>query len=188
MISTKDKLLNSAEQRFLVKGYCATTVDEVCRNAGATKGAFFHHFKNKQDILLKTLQRHAKSRFDTMLDAVQADDSPRQRVLSYIDRMVAMAASVERPACLIAAMTVELSDVEPEIQSQCTQAFDRWCEDLSKLLAPALRNPGPEPELIAHLIMSTFQGTMLVARAKNRPEIIGQTMSCLREYIVTLLD
>lgn len=188
VLATKDKLLIAAEQRFLVKGYSATTVDEICRNAGTTKGAFFHHFKNKQDIVLNALERHAKSRFGMMLDGAPADASPKDKVLGYIDRMIAMASSVSRPACLIAAMTAELSDVEPEIQSRCAQAFDRWGEDLTGLLGPALRRPGPEPEAIAHLVMSTFQGSMLVARAKDRPDIIPQTMQSLRDYVETLLD
>jgi len=45
------QLLSVAERLFLKKGYRATTVEEIARGAGLTKGAFYHHFKNKEDIL-----------------------------------------------------------------------------------------------------------------------------------------
>ena len=32
------------------RGYNATTVDDICADAGVTKGGFFHYFKSKDDI------------------------------------------------------------------------------------------------------------------------------------------
>ena len=50
------QLLAVAERLFLKKGYRATTVDEIARGAGLTKGAFYHHFKNKEDILYEMVR------------------------------------------------------------------------------------------------------------------------------------
>ena len=46
----KDKLLDAALTVIRTKGYSATTVDDLCVSAGVTKGAFFHHFKSKEDL------------------------------------------------------------------------------------------------------------------------------------------
>ena len=32
------------------KGFAATSVDELCQAAGVTKGAFFHHFRSKEEL------------------------------------------------------------------------------------------------------------------------------------------
>src|SRR5947208_1723306 len=46
----KAKLLDAALSVIRTKGYSATTVDELCAAAGVTKGAFFHHFKSKEEL------------------------------------------------------------------------------------------------------------------------------------------
>ncbi len=46
----KAKLLDAALSVIRTKGFSATTVDELCSAAGVTKGAFFHHFKSKDEL------------------------------------------------------------------------------------------------------------------------------------------
>src|SRR3546814_12533864 len=47
------RLLDVALRVIREKGYHATTVDELCAAAGVTKGAFFHHFKSKEDVAVQ---------------------------------------------------------------------------------------------------------------------------------------
>ena len=49
---SKTKLLDAALHVIRVKGYAATTVDDICHEAGVTKGSFFHHFKSKDELAL----------------------------------------------------------------------------------------------------------------------------------------
>ena len=45
------QLLNAATRLFVRKGYRGTTTEEIARAARLTKGALYHHFKSKEDIL-----------------------------------------------------------------------------------------------------------------------------------------
>jgi len=54
---TKLNILKSALECFSKKGYEETQVDEICQQAGVTKGAFYYHFATKQDILLLLLNQ-----------------------------------------------------------------------------------------------------------------------------------
>lgn len=47
---TKQQLLDISKGLFNEKGFDQVTVDEICRKAGVTKGAFYHHFSSKLDI------------------------------------------------------------------------------------------------------------------------------------------
>lgn len=47
---TMERILEEAEVLFFSRGYAATSVDDICAAAGVTKGAFYHHFKNKDAI------------------------------------------------------------------------------------------------------------------------------------------
>jgi AcrR family transcriptional regulator len=48
--ATRQALLTSARQLFGAQGYAATSVDEVVRAAGVTKGALYHHFGDKVEL------------------------------------------------------------------------------------------------------------------------------------------
>ncbi len=49
---TVDKILKAAEHLFLEKGYDNTTIQDIVNELnGLTKGAIYHHFKSKEDIM-----------------------------------------------------------------------------------------------------------------------------------------
>ena len=49
---TRRLLLDSAVELFGEKGFHASSVQEIVEAAGLTKGAFYHHFTNKEDVLI----------------------------------------------------------------------------------------------------------------------------------------
>jgi AcrR family transcriptional regulator len=48
---TKEKILKCSLRLFVEKGYEKTTLDQITRKVGYTKGAVYWHFKNKESIL-----------------------------------------------------------------------------------------------------------------------------------------
>lgn len=58
--TTKNSILKAAAICFAEKGYDKTDVDEICRRANLTKGAFYHHFSSKQELFLNMLEQWVK--------------------------------------------------------------------------------------------------------------------------------
>jgi AcrR family transcriptional regulator len=54
---TRLALLESAERAFAAHGYALTSLDQVARAAGLTKGAVYHHFAHKQALFEAVLDR-----------------------------------------------------------------------------------------------------------------------------------
>ncbi|MFT3892678.1 MAG: TetR/AcrR family transcriptional regulator [Anaerolineales bacterium] len=52
---TRTKILESAIKLFSTHGYNKASVDDICKEAGISKGAFYHHFKSKQELFLALL-------------------------------------------------------------------------------------------------------------------------------------
>jgi TetR/AcrR family transcriptional repressor of nem operon len=52
---SKAKLLDATLKVARTKGCCATRIEDVCAEAGVTKGSFFYHFRSKQDLALAAL-------------------------------------------------------------------------------------------------------------------------------------
>ena len=53
---TRAHILQAALSLFSKNGYDATSVAEICRAAGVSKGAFYHHFASKQTVFQSLLE------------------------------------------------------------------------------------------------------------------------------------
>ena len=62
---TRRALVHAARRLISRQGYTATSLDEVCARARVTKGALYHHFRNKEELFVAVLD-------DVEADFVQA--------------------------------------------------------------------------------------------------------------------
>jgi TetR/AcrR family transcriptional regulator, transcriptional repressor for nem operon len=60
---TRQMLLKNAFELIYVKGYQSTSIDDIIATTHVTKGAFFHHFANKEEMGLALIQEFM---YDTM--------------------------------------------------------------------------------------------------------------------------
>ncbi len=72
---TRSKIIHSAVNLFSVRGYTAASVDDICKEAGVSKGAFYHHFESKQALFLALLDNWLKT-IDSAIDASRDESAP----------------------------------------------------------------------------------------------------------------
>ncbi|MBD2866408.1 TetR/AcrR family transcriptional regulator [Paenibacillus oceani] len=53
---TKTQIARKAKDLFCLKGYAATSMDDICRAAEASKGSLYYHFKNKEALFVYILE------------------------------------------------------------------------------------------------------------------------------------
>lgn len=84
-VSARTKLLDAALSIVRRKGFAATSVDELCKEAGVTKGAFFHHFDSKEALGVAAAD-HWSETTGTMFATAPYHQiaDPVERVLGYI--------------------------------------------------------------------------------------------------------
>lgn len=52
-LETRKKLVQTAIELFAKEGFDKVTVDDICKKVGVTKGAFYNHFKSKDEVILE---------------------------------------------------------------------------------------------------------------------------------------
>jgi AcrR family transcriptional regulator len=60
------ELVDVAQRLFLESGYERTTVNDVIAAAGVSKGAFYHHFRAKEDLLEAIAERFARQSLEAL--------------------------------------------------------------------------------------------------------------------------
>lgn len=72
---TRTKITESAIKLFSSNGYNKASVDDICAEAGISKGAFYHHFKSKQELFLALLDGWLKN-IDNAIDGSKEATAP----------------------------------------------------------------------------------------------------------------
>lgn len=80
--ATRAALLASARRRFTDAGYEATAVDEICADARLTKGALYHHFRNKRALFEAVFEDVERAVMERVAAAAAAASDPWQGALA----------------------------------------------------------------------------------------------------------
>ena len=65
---TRRRILEVAAEAFADRGYAGTSVNDVLKASGVTKGGFYFHFPSKEALALATL-RHKQEQWAGMVMA-----------------------------------------------------------------------------------------------------------------------
>jgi TetR/AcrR family transcriptional regulator, cholesterol catabolism regulator len=75
---TPERILRAADRLFTARGYTATSMREVAKEAGIGKATIYHHFPDKESIVLTLLDRQLL-RVKETLGAIESEPDPRKR-------------------------------------------------------------------------------------------------------------
>ena len=78
---TRRRLMEAAQQVFAAKGYPDTRVDDIARQAGASRATFYLHFKSKCELMTALVEDGLPFAVETyhVLDEMLADGGPQLR-------------------------------------------------------------------------------------------------------------
>jgi TetR/AcrR family transcriptional repressor of nem operon len=189
-IDARTRLLDAAIHVIRAQGYTATTVDDICREAGLTKGAFFHHFKSKEDLAVAAAAHFsalAERLFGTAAPYRELAD-PLDRVLGYVDfRAAILEGPLPAFTCLLGTMVQEAYDTHPAIRHACDTHIGVHAARVAKDIEAAKARYAPDAawsaESLALYTQAVLQGAFVLAKAKGGPEVARDCVTHLRRYV-----
>ncbi|MDF0546551.1 TetR/AcrR family transcriptional regulator [Sphingobium sp. H39-3-25] len=188
----KAKLLDAALSVIRTKGYSGTTVDELCAAAGVTKGAFFHHFKSKEELAVNAADYWSETTGTLFARAAYHDHAdPLERVLGYLAfRKALLQGGVPDFTCLVGTMVQETYDTAPAIRAACASSITSHAERLEADIEAAMAVRGVAPEWTAKSLalhtQAVLQGAFILAKATGGPEVAADSIDHLRRYLQLL--
>ncbi|MCL5426517.1 MAG: TetR family transcriptional regulator [Gammaproteobacteria bacterium] len=72
--ATREALLTAAEEVFFAKGVARTSLEQIARHAGLTRGAVYWHFKNKGDLFMALVEQ-VRMPFQSLMEEVNKADT-----------------------------------------------------------------------------------------------------------------
>lgn len=190
--SARDRLLDAALKIVRAKGYSATNVDEICAEAGVTKGAFFHHFKSKEEWAVAAAQHWSEMTGALFANAPYHDHvDPFDRLIDYVEfRKQIIDGDLAEFTCLVGTMTQEVYGSHPAIRNACAASIFGHAATLEPDIEAAMKARGIKadwtPASLAAHTQAVLQGAFILAKATGDRAIARDSVDHLRRYIETL--
>ncbi|MCH8838118.1 MAG: TetR/AcrR family transcriptional regulator [Candidatus Marinimicrobia bacterium] len=180
--NARERLIKSAIELMMAKGYHAVSVNEICSHAHVVKGSFYHYFPAKWDILREVIKARDKFYQELFYRALAADISPLAKIrrifeLACQDQQSVMEATGKVTGCTIGNLTLELSYADEPARQIFRQLLGNYAAIISQTLKQSM-DMGEIPRRpvapIAQAIFAYLQGVILLAKAENKPQLLEQ--------------
>jgi len=187
----REDLLDAAVTLVRRQGFASTSVDELCRTAGVTKGAFFHYFPTKE-ALGEAAAEHWSVTTGAFFSsaAYHGLPDPADRVLAYIDlRRELISGSPAEYSCYAGTLAQETFVSNPALRDACASSILDHAATLEADLAAALgpdRADGVHAAGLARHIQAVIQGAFVVSKAADDPQIAVDSIEHLHRYLQLL--
>jgi len=189
---SKVKLLEATLKLVRAKGYSATRIEDVCAEAGLTKGSFFHHFSGKEDLALA-----AAAHWDAHTSGLFAA-APYHRPVDPLDRLIAyvefrkglLTGALPEFTCFAGTVVQEAYATHPGISAACAQNISGHAKSLESDIRAAMRQYGVRgdgtAEGLALHMQAVIQGSFILAKAKGGAAVAVRSLDHLRRYLELL--
>ncbi len=186
----RNRLLEVARDILRTKGFAATTVDALCDAAGVTKGAFFHHFKSKEDLGVAVADFWTETTSTFFEEApYHMPSDPLERILAYIAfRRAIITDNIPGFTCLVGTLAQEVHSTAPKIRDAAGASIFGHAETLEFDIAAAISARGIEPDgwtpaSLARHFQTVIQGGFILAKAGNDPDLAREALDHLDRYV-----
>lgn len=188
----RTRLLEAARDVIRSQGFSATTVDDLCKAAGVTKGAFFHHFVNKEALGVAAAVYWAETTTAFFADApYHRHDDPLDRLIGYVEfRKNIIEGDLAAFTCLVGTMSQEVYGSHPAIRDACAASIFGHAATLEPDIEAAMKERGIEadwtPASLAAHSQAVLQGAFILAKATGDRAVARDSVDHLKRYVEML--
>ena len=188
---TRRLLLDAALSVFARNGFERATVDEIVREAGFSKGAFYVHFESKEDLFWEMLQERIDAQQETIRAALDPDDS----VVNNERRLLEAIFKVQHADSVWPAMFMEFAAHaarNEKVRERLGAMYERWHRFTVDMLTEAKKLGKVRQDLdvafAASVLIAVLEGSMIQSRVAPESIRLDRQLDKLSELLAGWLE
>jgi AcrR family transcriptional regulator len=166
---TKQTIIGESAVLFNQKGYAGTSMDDIMRATGLSKGGLYSHFKSKEEIALAAFEHAVQKVTQRVRERTQEIKHPLDKLRASVDfyRENIFTPPVEG-GCPIQNTSIEVDDSNPVLRDRVQEAMDYWKHGIIYILRKGIEQgivrADTDVEAFSIRFIGTLEGAILLAR------------------------
>ncbi|QUM76520.1 TetR/AcrR family transcriptional regulator [Moritella sp. 24] len=188
---TRQTILEITADEMWKNGYKATSLSDIISKANVSKGALYHHFKNKQALGYAVFEEVFVAQFYEMFRPVLAQDDVITSLSELFTMMPTMGCEEDMVGgCPVNTISQEMSSQDEGFRELANNMYQTkvrmFCEAFERMQSAGKIKADVECRAAALLVVSCFQGMMsLIKVSRDRQQMID-LLDGMKNYLESL--
>jgi len=188
---TRDRILAAATDLIHQRGYKATGVAEILTASGVPRGSFYFYFASKEELGRVLLERYRQRQREELARIFPEHAEAIPTIRAFFEGWARMQAEGGcKSGCMLGNLAAEITDENEELRREIAGTL----HDVQQTLAGAIARGQARgelsadfaPDAAADFLLSVFEGSILLAKARRDPRALDASMTMLVRYLETL--
>ncbi|MDE3742028.1 TetR/AcrR family transcriptional regulator [Maribacter polysaccharolyticus] len=186
---TRQSIINESFKLFYENGFRTTSVDKIMKATQLTKGAFYHHFKNKEELGLAVISQKLQKRvYESMIAPLYGPGSPMEILNTvFIGRLKTFTVYEKQHGCPTNNFINEIGDQELAYQNALKRIVEEWKSALVYVLERGKTEGAIKESIcsksVAVYLISAFEGIRGLRKIYDNDLILDEYIAGLSLYI-----
>ncbi|PKH88629.1 TetR/AcrR family transcriptional regulator [Colwellia sp. Bg11-28] len=185
----REKVLRSAMNAFMNKGYANTSMQDLKKATGLHPGSIYCAFENKRGLLLEALEQYRLDRSTEFEKFFSASQKTTDNLKLYLDNVVTECISCDNTqACLMTKALNETAEQDIEIQQIISNNLSMLQQAFTEKFEQAKEEKGisahKDCEHLARYFLMGIYGLRTFAQTHPTPEILEQLAEQLYQDVL----
>jgi TetR/AcrR family transcriptional repressor of nem operon len=191
-INTRLTILQKAFELIYINGYQATSIDDIIATTKVTKGAFYYHFKTKDEMGLAVINDLMYgSMADTFVKPLSNSNDPITDIYALMHYLLMKDPFLQvKYGCPAGNLTQEMSPLNTEFNSALTNLTKEWQDAIQKSISNGKKagnvNIKVNASHVAYFVMSGYWGIRNFGKLQNSKDCYKLYLKELKNYLKIL--
>ncbi len=190
--ATRLNILQKAFELIYEKGYQTTSIDDILLKTQVTKGAFYYHFKNKDEMGIAIINELLKPTLtNSFIEPLQNEENPLETIHNLIHHLLIDNDFLKvQHGCPVSNFTQEMASWNQDFNNALNEITQLWITTMTDIIEIGKRKGLIRYEVNANqvtmFVMSSYWGIRNFGKLDNDKLVYDTYLAELKYYLETL--
>ncbi|HEY1038220.1 MAG TPA: TetR/AcrR family transcriptional regulator [Bacteroidia bacterium] len=190
--ATRLGILQKSFELIYAKGYQNTSIDDILATTQVTKGAFYYHFKNKDEMGIAIINELMKPTLtDSFIEPLQKKENPLDAIYQLVYELLMKNDFLKvEYGCPAANFTQEMTPWNTEFSNALKEITEQWTKIMIKAIEAGKKKGFVRKEVNAKqvtlFVMSGYWGIRNFGKLENNKKAYLPYLKELKTYLNSL--
>jgi TetR/AcrR family transcriptional repressor of nem operon len=192
-MNLRETIIHESLKLFSLKGYLSTSITDILKAAGTSKGGFYNHFVSKEELFHEVLAEAQRIWREKTLAGLDEIESPTEKIKKFLEnyRDNYLKDDNNFPGgCVFVTFSVELDDQHPHLCKEVNEGFIGLKAMLRRLLdegkGKGELNSDASTSAITEMIFAGMLGASVIYGVDKSTDSLDHSINTLIHYLERL--